>query len=50
MRYPIESEMVAQLKEWFGLDDDMIAMITKARGLRLVYRIMLKEKEVSNGK
>lgn len=44
MRYPANETIIDALKEWFGWDDDVIALIKKANGLRLLYKIMIKEK------
>jgi len=40
-------QKITELKEWFGWDNDMIELIRKYKGLKLAYRIMIKEK--SNG-
>lgn len=46
IKYPKQEVMIVKLKKYFGWDDDMIAYIKLAKGLKLVYRIMLLE--VSN--
>ena len=37
-------QKITELKEWFGWDDDMIELIRKNKGLKLAYRVMIKEK------
>ena len=35
---------ITELKEWFGWADDMIELLRKYKGLKLAYRVMIKEK------
>jgi len=37
-------QKITELKEWFGWDDDMLELLRKNKGLKLAYRVMIKEK------
>ena len=37
-------QKIAELKEWFGWDNGMIELLRKHKGIKLAYRVMIKEK------
>ena len=37
-------QKITELKEWFGWADDIIELLRKYKGLKLAYRVMIKEK------
>ena len=45
MIYPSLAQMIAELKEWYGWDNDIIKIINTTTYLRIFYRVMLKDKE-----
>ena len=41
----IKTKQIEEIKLWNGWNNDMIALIKRYKGLKLAYRIMMKERE-----